>query len=343
MNSILKRLLLWSLLFAGPAVQAQTKIKQRFEYVRPAMGTLFRIVMYADSEPKALTAANAAFRRIEELNKILSDYDPDSELSHLSATSGSGRAVSLSPDLWYILHKSLQVSKQTQGAFDVTIGPIVQLWRRARRQHELPSDTAITRAKRLVGYRHIILNPQVKTAQLRVAGMQLDMGAIGKGYAVDEAMKVLKARNIKSALVDGGGNIVVSRAPPGTKGWIIDLQTLPGGNKLEPKKIILKHQGIATSGDLYQYVEVNNTRYSHIVNPFTGIGLTDQSHVTVITKNGTDADWLSTSLSVLSLVDGEALIKKMPQTAAIIIKINNNVLEQWQSNRYKRYFKNNRL
>jgi len=336
----LKFLFLGLLLLAGFASQSQSAIKQRFEYVRPQMGTTFRIILYADSEAKAQAAANAGFNRIEELNKILSDYDPESELSRLSASAGSGKAIKLSPDLWYILHKSLLISKKTNGAFDVTIGPVVQLWRRARRQHELPAAEALAQAKCHIGYRNIILNPQSKTAQLRISGMQLDMGAIGKGYAVDEAMKVLKAKGIKSALIDGGGNILVSRAPPKSKGWIIDLHPLQTTNQQEQQKLVLKQQGVATSGDLYQYVELDGSRYSHIVNPFTGVGLTDQSRVTIITKNATDADWLSTSLSVLDPTVGFALIKKVPRAAASIVKNENNILKHWESKRYWHYLDN---
>lgn len=306
------------------------------------MGTLFRIIIYTDSEIKAQAAATAAFNRIDNLNKILSDYDPSSELSRLSRLAGTGQALSLSPDLWYLLQKSMEVSKKTNGAFDVTVGPIVQLWRRARRQQTLPPDSALTQARRLVNYQHIILNPTAKTAQLLLRGMQLDMGAIGKGYAVDEAMKVLKSKGIEIALVDGGGNILVSQAPPQSKGWAIDLLTSPTPNQ-QPKKIYLTNRGVATSGDLYQYVELNDTRYSHIVNPFTGLGLIDQRHVTIIAQNATAADWLSTALSVMSPAEGLALVQKVPRAAAYIVKREKAAFLSWQSKRYHHYLKRNEL
>lgn len=310
---------------------------QRYEYSRPQMGTLFRVVLYAANETKAHTAAQAALNRVDELNRILSDYIPESELSQLSATAGSGKAVKLGPDLWYILEKSQEISRKTNGAFDVTVGPLVQLWRRARRQHQLPAAEALEKAKAVTGYQHLILDPKQKTAQLLVPGMQLDMGAIGKGYAVDEALKVLKKHGIRAALVDGGGNIVVSNAPPDHKnGWEIDVSAGNETNKTDGRKIYLKHCGVATSGDLYQYVELNGRRYSHILNPFTGLGLTDQRRVTVIAKNGTDADWLATSLSILPPKQGVALANQIPKAAAAIVRQVNGQPEYTLSKRFKK-------
>ncbi|CAA9259287.1 MAG: FAD:protein FMN transferase [uncultured Adhaeribacter sp.] len=308
---------------------------KRYEYSRPQMGTLFRVVLYARKETQANAAADAALDRVDELNSILSDYDPNSELSKLSATAGSGQAVKLSPDLWYILQKSQEVARKTNGAFDVTVGPLVQLWRRARRQHQLPTTAALEKAKSSTGYASILSNPRQQTAQLLKPGMQLDMGAIGKGYAVDEAMQVLRKHGIKIALIDGGGNILVSKAPPGSKGWEVDLSVGNETNRVGGQKIYLQHRGVATSGDLYQFVELNGVRYSHIVNPFTGLGLTDQRRVTIIAKNGTDADWLSTSLSILSPEQGLELANRTPKAAANIVWLVNGGLQQKQSRRFR--------
>ncbi|RDC66259.1 FAD:protein FMN transferase [Adhaeribacter pallidiroseus] len=308
---------------------------QRYEYSRPQMGTIFRVVLFAPSESIAKVAAEAALNRVDTLNQILSDYIPDSELNKLSATAGTIQAVPLSPDLWAVLQKSQRVSRKTNGAFDVTVGPVVQLWRRARRQHQMPSPEALIKAQATTGYQHIILKKKQKTAQLLVPGMQLDMGAIGKGYAVDEAMRVLQQHKIKIALVDGGGNIRVSQAPPGTPGWEIDLSISNETDHIGGQKIYLKNAGVATSGDLYQFVEINGQRYSHIINPFTGLGLTDQRRVTIVAKNGTDADWLSTALSVLPTAQGIKLANRTPQAAASIVWNTNGKLQQAQSRRFR--------
>ncbi|QNF33250.1 FAD:protein FMN transferase [Adhaeribacter swui] len=320
--------------FAQPSPAATKTQLQRYEFSHPQMGTIFRIVLYAISPEQAQDAANAAFARIDTLNQIMSDYVPDSELNQLAATAGTGKAIKLSPDLWKILKISQTVSRETQGAFDITIGPLVQLWRRTRRQHQLPAPEALAKAKSKVGYQHIILKKFKKTAALGVPGMQLDLGAIGKGYAVDEAMRVLQQKNIRIALVDGGGNIRVSQAPPGTQGWEIDLSTSNDTDHIGGQKIYLQNAGVATSGDLYQFVEINGQRYSHIINPFTGLGLTDQRRVTIVAKNGTAADWLSTASSVLPVEQGLKLINRTPKAAAHIVWNQNNQLYQKQSRRF---------
>ncbi|WP_158267519.1 FAD:protein FMN transferase [Adhaeribacter arboris] len=307
---------------------------QRYEYSHPQMGTIFRIVLYARSVPQAQAAAQAAFNRVDQLNQIMSDYIPDSELNQLSASAGTGKEVKLSPDLWQVLQISQEVARKTQGAFDVTVGPLVQLWRRSRRQQQLPSPEVLAKAKAATGYQHLHLNKKNQTAKLLVSGMQLDLGAIGKGYAVDEAMEVLRQKGIKIALVDGGGNIRVSKAPPGTKGWVLDLSISNETDHIGGKQIYLKHGGVATSGDLYQFVELNGLRYSHIINPFTGLGLTDQRRVTIVAKNGTNADWLSTALSVLPIKQALTLANRTPKAGAAIVS-NINGTTQQQSRRFR--------
>ena len=314
----------------------QQQQSARFEYSQRHMGTLFRIVLYAPDSIRAGQAARAAFNRVAELNHILSDYEQDSELNQLCRTAGTSQWVPVSRDLWYVLAKSVQISEKTKGAFDITVGPYVQLWRRARRQGTLPPPEALAQARKAVGYKHLKLNKKAHIVLLTVPGMQLDMGAIGKGYAVDEALKVLRKHNIKSALVDGGGNIVVSRSPPNTKGWEINLGITAPTDTTRQLQLLLKHQAVATSGDLYQYLDLDSVRYSHILNPFTGLGLTDQSRVTIIARNGLTADWLSTAVSVLGPAQGLALADKTPGAAASFIRQTGNQTEQWLSRRFKK-------
>lgn len=321
-------LLLLICLILTPCSQAQTKLR-RFEFSQRHMGTLFRIVLYHSDSVKANLAATAAFNRVSELNQILSDYEKDSELNKLSRTAGTNSWIKVSPEMWYILKKSKAISEKTKGAFDITVGPFVQLWRRARRQNELPTSEILGQVKESVGYQHILLNHRARSVKLVKPGMQLDMGAIGKGYAVDEALKVLKQFKIKKALVDGGGNIAVNKAPPKSNGWEIRLEPYTPADK--PAIIYLKKSAIATSGDLYQFIEFNGVRYSHILNPFTGIGLTDQSRVIIFAKDGITADWLSTSVSVLGPEKGLELVRKTRGTKAIYIRNQNGQILKYQS------------
>ena len=188
MRQVVTALLMFSALGAARGADAL----KRFVFEKAEMGVPFRITLYAVDEDAARPATNAAFERVELLNSILSDYDPDSELSRLSLTSGQGKTVPVSGDLWRVLEVSQRMAERTEGAFDITVGPLVNLWRRARQKHELPSPELIAEMRRRVGYRQLQLDPKTKSTTLLAADMRLDVGGIAKGYAADEALKVLK-------------------------------------------------------------------------------------------------------------------------------------------------------
>ncbi len=305
---------------------------KRFEFTHRQMGTLFRIILYTSDSTKATLAAGLAFNRVDQLNDILSDYKEDSELSRLSATSGTAQKVKVGNDLWQVLQQSVAFSKQTKGAFDITVGPYVQLWRRASRQQQLPSREALSKASQSVGYQYIQLYAAEQAVELTRPGMRLDAGGVGKGYAVDEAMKILQQQGISSALVDGGGNILVSKAPPGKKGWQVELSSPRGNIPVE-----IEHTAVATSGDIYQYTELDGKRYSHILDPRTGLGLTTQIMVTILAREGITADLFSTTVSVLGPQQGLALVEGTKQTAAIISVKSGDTVQNWQSARLKKF------
>lgn len=309
----------------------------RHEFTQPQMGVPFRIVLYAHDAHAARIAAHAAFARVAALNAILSDYEDDSELTRLSRTAGSGRAVKLGPDLWRVLHRSQQFARRTDGAFDVTIGPLVQQWRRARRQRELPDPPRLTAALQATGHRHLILNARTRTATLNVPNMRLDLGGIAKGYAVDEALRILRAHGITRALVSGGGDLAAAEAPPGRPAWRIEVAPLDAQPGTTRCFVRLRHGALATSGDLFQHVEIAGQRYSHIVDPRTGIGLTDHSLVTVLAPDCTTADALATSVSVLGPEAGLKLIEATPRAAAHIARKPGERVEVLESARFRRF------
>ncbi|MGV3502949.1 MAG: FAD:protein FMN transferase [Adhaeribacter sp.] len=306
----------------------------RFEYQQKHMGTLFRLVLYAPDSARAGQAARAGFGRIAQLDTILSDYLPESELNKLCRSAGTGNWVPVSPDLWFLLRRSVEISRRSQGAFDVTVGPYMQLWRRARRLGQLPSPQALAQARQAVGYQHLRFRKKNRAVLLEVAGMQLDMGAIGKGYAADEALKAISRAGIRAALVDGGGNIVVSQAPPGTRGWQVGLLVPGPADTTRTLRLQLCRQAVATSGDLYQYVQLGATRYSHILDPATGLGLTDQSLVSIVARSGLEADWLSTTVSVLGPQKGLRLADQTRGAAAVFVRRHPGPLQQWRSRRF---------
>ena len=310
----------------------------RYEYQKPEMGLPFRLVFYASDRVTADAAAAAVFARIERLNDILSDYEFDSELSALSRTAGQGKAVPVSDELWKVLSRAQALAEESAGAFDITVGPCVSLWRKARREHKLPDRGRLEEARAAVGYRKLRLNSRGRTAQLLVPGMRLDLGGIAKGYALDEAMKVLRSRGVIRALVSGGGDMVAGDPPVGKRAWRIELAPLDATNAPPVRFVALRNAALATSGDLFQRLEIDGQRYSHIVDPRTGLGLTDHSLVTVIAPDGITADSLTKVASILEKGRAMRIIESKFGVAARVVRKPGADVEVFESRRFRRYY-----
>jgi len=305
----------------------------RFEFTEPHMGTLFRIVCYAGEVNIARSAANAAFSRIAELDDIMSDYSPTSELTRLSQGAG-GPPQEVSPDLFYVLCKAQQMARMTDGAFDVTVGPIVRLWRRARRQHELPKSDRLTQALERIGFRKLQLDEATHSVQLSESGMVLDLGGIAKGYAADEALKVLVRSGMSSSLVAAGGDIAVASPPPDSDGWTVAISPLDATDN-QMRHLLLKEAAVSTSGDAEQFVEVQGKRYSHIVDPRTGVGLVGHQVVTVVAPNGITSDSLATAVSVMGSSRGLELVDSLKNVAALFVESTGNGVRTYRSKTWK--------
>jgi thiamine biosynthesis lipoprotein len=265
----------------------------RHEFEAPHMGTRARVVVYAPGRAEAEAGARAAFARIRELDARLSDYREDSELAALArAAGGPPRAVS--HDLSFVLARAQQLAADTGGAFDVTVGPLSRVWRTARRRNQLPGREEIESARAQVGYASLVLDPDARRCRLARPGMQLDLGGIAKGYAVDEALALLKARRLPRALVVLGGEVAAGSPPPGLDGWTVSVQAL------QPQPpLLVRDAGVSTSGDAEQWLEANGVRYSHVLDPRTGQALIGRRSVTVVSEQAIDADALATALLVL--------------------------------------------
>jgi thiamine biosynthesis lipoprotein len=291
---------------------------QRFEAVEAHMGTLVRVTVYTPDEQAARFAFRAAFDRIRDLDAILSDYQPDSELNAVTA-SAVGRPLPVSADLFVVLAASQDLAQATNGAFDITQGPAVRLWREARRTGRVPDPAALREAAARSGFRKLHLDAAPRTVSLEVAGMALDLGAIGKGYAATEAIEALGAVGVRRALVAISGDLAFSGAPPGRPGWRISV----GGSDTPvagvPAALELTHAAVSTAGASEQHVDVEGRRYSHIINPSSGMGLLDDLTVTVIAPHGLEADGLDTAASVLGIDRGLALIESRPGAAALFV------------------------
>ncbi|MDB5351051.1 MAG: rane-associated lipoprotein involved in thiamine biosynthesis [Planctomycetota bacterium] len=292
---------------SGPELRP---IPARFEFRQTHMGSEFKIVLYTTGEAQARLASDAGFARIAALDKALSDYDPESELMRLCDKAG-GPPVKASDDLFRCLDQAQAMSVRSDGAFDATIAPVVRLWRRARRTRVLPEAETLAKARALVGYRAMDLDPKARTVRLRKPGMKLDLGGIAKGFACDEAMAALKKAGITCALVAGAGDIVVSDPPPDERGWRIGVADPEGDPDRPTRFLVLKNKAISTSGDAERFVEIGGTRYSHIVDPRTGLGVVARASVTIVASDGTTADALATAAYVLGHERGIALIEKI--------------------------------
>lgn len=269
------------------------------------MGVEARIVLQAPSVETAAAAADLAFAEIERLEASFSDWRPDSELSQLSERAGSG-PVAVSEDLFAILARARELSAATDGAFDVTVGPLVALWRTARRTRALPDPDELERARALVGWRKVDLDPDRRTVALAEPGMRLDLGGIGKGFACQRALDLLARRGFERALVQMGGDIVCGAAPRGREGWEIDV----GG---EIRRV---HDcAVATSGDSEQHVDIGGVRYSHVVDPRTGLGLTHRTAVTILAPDGATADALATAIGVRACTNADGVLERFGAVA----------------------------
>jgi len=305
----------------------------RYEAVEPHMGTLVRITIYAPGEEAANTAFRAAFERIRRLDQILSDYRADSELTRVTREP-AGRAVPVSDDLFAVLDASQDLANATGGAFDITQGPVVQLWRDARKNARVPDPAALKAAAGRSGFRKLHLDPRNQTATFDTAGMSLDVGAIGKGYAAGEAIKALRSLDIRRALVAVSGDLAFGDAPPGQRGWRIRVH-LGDPSVSFPEVLELSNAAVSTSGSSEQHVNIEGRRYSHIIDPASGMGLSDEVTVTVIAPNGLDADGLDTAISVLGAARGLELIESRPGVAALVVQRNTEGTSAVASSRFR--------
>ncbi len=294
---------------------------QRYEYQQILMGVPIKLLVYSRQEALANAGRHAAFDRIRQLNLIFSDYDDESEVSRLVRTSGPGHPVRVSHELFDVLEQSLEISQMSEGAFDVTVGPLVQLWRKARRTKKLPTAQELAAAKDRVGYQFVRLNRPAHTVELLKPDMRLDFGGIVKGYAAQEAADVLEARGLRRCLVALSGDIAVGDPPPGTPGWRIAIQGNGGPDAAPDLYVVLHNECVSTAGDTYQFVEIDGKRYSHILDPKTGLGITRRISVSVVAPTGLASDGLDTTAAILGPEKGLKLIQSFHHIEARIVEL----------------------
>lgn len=321
--TVLRFLLISLLLSTGSGCGAEEE--RLYTFREPHMGTEFTLRIYAgEGSVEELTLlSRRVFDRVAELNQAFSDYLPESELNDF-ARAPAGQPVPVSRDLYRILDLSKQLSEETYGAFDISAGPLIRLWRMSRKNRKLPTPEQIAGAKARTGSMFLDLDPVAQTVTKKVDGMLFDLGGIAKGYAADEALRLLKEAGYPRSLVAASGDIVVGEAPPGRAGWRIGIETLEiGGDLKELETVTLVNRAISTSADTRRYYEQEGVRYSHIVSTRTGLGLTERIGASVIAPDATTSDSHATAVTLLGEKEGLQFIENKREIECQIVALHN--------------------
>ncbi|MCW3090052.1 MAG: ApbE family lipoprotein [Ferruginibacter sp.] len=313
--------------------------QKRFSFTEPKMGSPFTIVFYSGDSLQANAIAKRCFHLVDSFNLVFSDYIDSSELSRLNASSGKGlNPVQVSPALYEIIALSKKAFYKSDGAFDITIGPLVKLWRQSRKVKQFPSGDSVQSALNQTGFGNLSIDSFHKTVALTKAGMQLDLGGIAKGWIAQKIIDFLHTQQVNHALADAGGDIAMSEAPPGTGGWTIGVNIPETTDELLSKKLFLKNKAVATSGDAYQFMMKDGKKYSHIIDPRTGYGVTSQRNVTVIARDGATADWLATACSILKIKRAKRLATQF-DADVLIAEVKNGRMILNATKGFARYWK----
>ncbi|MEM9346280.1 MAG: FAD:protein FMN transferase [Planctomycetota bacterium] len=291
----------------------------RYTFERKLMGTGCVITVYADNAKEASASSNAAFDEMDRLVSVMSDYiqhHPESELLQLAQHSSEDpeEARHVSDDLWAVLARSAEVHDATGGAFDITAKPFTNMWRTSRERRELPPKAAIDRMRPFVGMEHLVLDKDKQTARLAKQGAWLDLGGIAKGYIADRALGVLKQRGLTMAQVQAGGDMALGDPPPGLEGWPINVADFPTAEGERGLAFWHANGGVSVSGDAFRFIEIEGVRYSHVIDPRTGLGVTGSRYCCV---KGPSAFATDAAATVGCILDQQAFEKAMGKLSEI--------------------------
>lgn len=285
---------------------------------RQLMGTDFTVSVAGLTETRAREAINAALDAVAEVERRLSPHVPTSDVSRINATAG-GDPTQISEATFDLLERARRVSVQSDGAFDVTYAALSPVWRGLReRPPQLPTDAAIDTARALVGYQRLVLDRSQMTASLQTRGMAMNLGGIGKGHGVDLAGEALLSRGVQNFIIGGGGDLLVRGSKQGTP-WRLGIQHPRRHGHLMGHLSLEMNGAVVTSGDYERFVEIEGTRYHHIIDPRTGRPARGCASVTLSAQDATVADAMATAVFVLGPVDGMALVEQTEGVEALII------------------------
>lgn len=279
------------------------------------MGTLVKVRVFTEDSVKAYADMEAAFKEMERVSALLSNYNPTSEVSRLNACAGWGE-MRVSQDLLKVLKSSVKFSQITDGAFDVTIRPVLDLWGFSEDEPTVPSREEIESRLKLVGYENISIGPNGQV-ELTLEGMSIDLGGVAKGYGVDQAIEVLKSRGATRAIVDAGGDVRVLGPNPNGDRWHIGIRH-PREKDGVIAVVEVDSGSVATSGDYERFFEKDGVRYHHLLNPKTGMPARESVSATVLANSAMDADILSTAAFVLGPDKGVELLNSLSGVEGVI-------------------------
>lgn len=289
---------------------------RRYEDSRVSMGCVYTIAGYGHDLARLREAAASALDEVDRIDRLMSHYKKDSELSRVNREAAKA-PVKVDPELFDFIAECLRYSRESEGAFDITVGPLMKAWGFFRGEGRMPGEAELALARNSVGYQHVILNREDGTIFFDKAGVQLDLGGIAKGYAVDRAAAVLKRRGVTNALISAGGSTTYAMgAPPGKPAWEIELQNPIARDKIATR-VRLKDQALSVSGSYEKFFELNGKRYSHIMDPRTGWPVQGVLSVAVITGDGLSGDALDNVFYVLGVERGKASMKKFSANEVI--------------------------
>jgi FAD:protein FMN transferase len=262
---------------------------QHYEYSADAMGGAFSIALYSADRDTAGAAATAAIAELRRLDRMLSNYRPDSEWSEVNRHAAD-RAVEVSQELFDLLSACLEYSRRSEGAFDITVGPLVKVWGFRDESGRLAADASVQEALARVGYTSVMLDPVRRTVRFARAGVEMDPGGIGKGYAVDRMVGVLKRGGIERALVSAAGSSICALgAPPGREGWQVNIRAPRGAGRAD-EKVLLKDESVSTSGTSEKHFRSGGEIYGHIFDPRTGYPVRGVLQVSVVAPRALDSE-----------------------------------------------------
>jgi len=288
----------------------------RVSETRKVMGTRATVVAIGPQEPDARRAVEAVFTELTRVERLFSRRDPASEISRVNRDAAK-RPVVVSLETFTLLQAAVRAAQQSGGTFDITVGPLIALWKRAGKLNRLPTTDELTAVRKRVGWQKLKLDPEARSVRFAVEGMRIDLGGIAKGYGIDRGLAVLKRFKLIAGLVDVGGDMAVFGAPPGQAGWRVGVQN-PFGSGLVTR-LVVRDGAVATSGNYFRFTTIRGKRYSHILDPRTGRPADAAPSVTVVAPTAMEADWLATALSVEGLSGVARLIKPRPGVEAMLI------------------------